>query len=144
MWGHGGCRKWNCWKPRYIIVQKKKKKSWELLPYCLSYYTHIRRIPVSSETELVGLVSLYPPGRAPLSQKQAFPMVLLVIDAKGDWVKSLRPSALIEPVKCASSLRDDSSNLAVHLVFQHLCTTYQVPGKQPRTKHQSVSIYLTK
>lgn len=59
----------------------KKKKVGN---YCLSYYTHIRRIPVSSETELVGLVSLYPPGRAPLSQKQAFPMVLLVIDAKGD------------------------------------------------------------
>ncbi len=57
-------------------------------------------------------------------------------------MESLRVSALVEPVKCASSLRDNGSNLAEHLVFPHLCTTYPVTGKQPRAKHESVSIYL--
>lgn len=48
----------------------------------------------------------------------------------------------VQPVKCAGSQRDISSNLAERLLFPHLCTTYRVPGKQPPSKHQSVSIYL--
>lgn len=57
-------------------------------------------------------------------------------------MESLRVSALVEPVKCASSQRGNSSNLAERLMFPHLCTTYPVTGKQPRTKHESVSVNL--
>lgn len=72
---------------------------------------------------------------------EQFPMVLLVIDTEGDWVESPRVSALVEPLKCASSVRDNTSNLAELLMFPHLCTTYPVTSKKPKTKHQSEWVY---